>query len=59
MAQKSKEEVVKIIEEVTGKSIESFISDLGTALSNLNAYEHDFEASLENQVDEILRRLRN
>lgn len=59
MAQKSKEEVVKIIEEVTGKSIESFISDLGTALSNLNAYEHDFESSLENQVDEILRRLRN
>lgn len=58
MAQKSKEEVVKIIEEVTGDSIESFIDDVETALSNLNAYEHDFEASLENQVRKILKKLR-
>jgi DNA-binding ferritin-like protein (Dps family) len=58
MAKKSKEEVVKIIEEVTGDSIESFIDDVETALGNLNAYEHDFESSLQNQVRKILKKLR-
>ena len=59
MAQKSKEEVVKIIEEVTGDSLESFISDVETALDNLNAYEHDFESSLQKQIRKILGKLRN
>lgn len=58
MAQKSKEEVVKIIEEVTGDSLESFISDVETALDNLNAYEHDFEYSLQKQIRKILGKLR-
>jgi hypothetical protein len=58
MAQKSKEEVVKIIEEVTGGSIESFINSVKTALDNLNAYEHDFEYSLQKQVRKILEKIR-
>jgi hypothetical protein len=35
MAQKSNEEIVKVIEEVTGGSIKSFINDVETALDNL------------------------
>jgi hypothetical protein len=57
MAQKSNEEIVKVIEEVTGGSIKSFINDVETALDNLNAYEHDFEYSLQKQVREIYNKI--
>jgi hypothetical protein len=57
MAQKSNEEIVKVIEEVTGGSIKSFINAVETALDNLNAYQHDFEYSLQKQVREIYNKI--
>lgn len=54
----SDDDIVKVIKEVTGQSLIDFLDDMSTALDNLNAYEHDFESELSENIDNILRKIK-